>query len=198
MTRQTRETAAPRSWLAIRGKAAAAIHTELRLRQSRVPGDDVLSFQIVGAGSDAGWYLIVVRGRDHRLVKDMVIEPLSLGCEVMTCRTEEEAIYSAAAAWRNGRREWSVSYDGEEAATDVVVEGDLPFAFAAIRAAFTAQAQAPDAEDALVDPMYEIPIETVHSVVGYKPRAKSPAFAGRFAILEGLDTPWWKRWTVGG
>jgi hypothetical protein len=72
------------------------------------------------------------------------------------------------------------------------------FAFSAIRSQFTARAQAPDADDAPVDPMFEIPIEIVHSVIGYKPGADSPAFKGRFALLEGLDTPWWKRLIFGG
>ncbi len=193
-----RESALPRSWLAVRGKSPDAVKAELRLRQSSLAGDDTLKFQIVGATSDAGWYLIVARGRDHRLVAEPVIQRLSLGCEVLTCSAEEQSIISAAAGWQDGRRAWSVSYDGEEGPADVVVDGDLPFAFSVIRAQFTAEAKAEDAGDALVDPMYQIPIEIVHSVTGYSPGKKSPAFTGRFALLEGLDTPWWKRWTVGG
>jgi hypothetical protein len=168
------------------------------LRASTLHGDDNLKFQIVGASSDAGWYLIIARGRDHRLIHEGVIKSLSVGCEVVTCTVEEQVIFSAATCWRGGSRVWSVTYDGEEAATDVVVEGELPFAFSGIRSQYTALAQAEDAGDALVDPMFEIPVEIVRSVVDYKPYDKNPAYAGRYILLEGLDTPWWKRWTVGG
>jgi hypothetical protein len=198
LARRIRESALPRSWLGVRGNPPEAILSELRLKQSRVPADDNLTFQIAGALSDAGWYLIVAEGRDHRLVGDAAIQPLSVGCEVVTCQEDEQNIFSAAAGWRHGRRVWSVSYDGEEAATDVVAEGDLPPTFPLIRDRFKAEAQAEDAADALVDPMYEIPIELVHNLIGYRPRRNSPAFNGRFVLLEGMDTHWLKRAIFGG
>jgi hypothetical protein len=182
----------------VRGKPPEAIHAELRLRVGSVPGDDNLTFQIVGAGSDAGWYLIVANGREHRLIRETAVKPLSTGCEVVTCTADEQNTFSEAADWRDGQRVWSVSYDGEEGPADVVVSGEPPFEFSLIRDRYTAEAQAPDAGDALIDPMFEIPVELVHGVIGYKPRASSPAFHGRFVLLEGMDTPWYKRWTVGG
>jgi hypothetical protein len=198
LARRIRESSRPRSWFAVKGKAPDAIHGELRLKPSRVPGDDNLTFQIVGALSDAGWYLIVAEGREHRLIRDAVIQPLSAGCEIITCRDDEQNIFSAAAGWRDGRRVWAVSYDGEEAATDVVEEGDLPVTYPSIRDKYKAEAQAEDAGDALVDPMYEIPIELVHNLTGYRPRQESPAYKGRFVLLEGTDTHWLKRAIFGG
>ena len=191
-------TSPPRSWLAVRGKSPETVCRELRLRASSLHGDDKLKFQIVGAHSDAGWYLIIASGRDHRLIHESVLKSLSVGCEVLTCTVEEQVIFSAATCWRNGSRVWSVTYEGEDAATDVVVEGDLPFAFSGIRSQFTALANADDVDDALVDPMFEIPVECVRSLIDYKPYDKNARFAGRYMLLEGLDTPWWKRWTVGG
>ena len=188
----------PRSWLAVNGNSPETVNSELRLRASSLHGDDKLNFRIVGAKSDAGWYLIIAGGRDYRLIHEPVVKSLSVGCEVLTCTVEEQVNFSAATCWRNGSRVWSVTYDGEGEATDVVVEGDLPFAFSGIRAQFTAQAQAEDAGDALVDPMFEIPVECVRSLIDYKPYDANPGFAGRYMLLEGLDTPWWKRWTVGG
>jgi hypothetical protein len=38
----------------------------------------------------------------------------------------------------------------------------------------------------------------VHSVIGYKPLEASPQVEGRFALLEGTDTPWLKRILFGG
>lgn len=195
---RTSESASPRSWLAIRGKSPEAVRSELRLRESSLAGDDKLTFQIVGGSSDAGWYLIVARGRDHRLIDETLIKPLSVGCEVLTCTVEEQEIISAATAWRNGVREWSVSYTGTEGPADLIVAGTLPFPATVIRDQFIAKARAEDAGDALVDPMFEIPVEIVHSVIGYKPEAANSTFVSRFKLLEGLDTPWYKRWVFGG
>jgi hypothetical protein len=184
--------------LAVKGKPAEMVCDELRLRAGRTPEKDNLSAQIVGAVAENGWYLIVARGRDHRLIGESVIAPLSNGCDVLTCTIDERNIFSAATAWRNGARVWSVSYDGESEGADVVVEGNLPSSLNPIRERYTALAQADDAGDALVDPMYEIPIEMAYWIAGYRPYDEGSAFAGRFVELSGLDTPLWKRLTIGG
>ncbi len=188
------ESAEPRSWLAVKGKSPEAVRSELHLRASSVPSDPQ-EYPLVGASSEAGWYLIVARGREHRLIAEPVIQRLSAGCEVLTCTVEEQEIFSAAAGWRDGRRVWSVTYEGAEAATDVVAEGDLPPAFEAIRTRRTAEAKAEDAGDALVDPMFEIAVETVRSVIGYscKYGEASPGFDGRFVTLQATDRSWWQR-----
>lgn len=186
------KTTRPRSWLAVKGKSPEAVRSELHLRASSIPSNPA-KYPLVGGSSEAGWYLIVAGGRDHRLIAEPVIRLLSAGCEVLTCTVDEQNIYSAAAGWRYGARVWSVTYEGEEAATDVVADGELPPAFPAIRTRFTVEAQAEDACDALVDPMFEIAVETVRSVIGYKYGEASPEFDGRFVILEATDRSWWQR-----
>lgn len=137
--------------------------------------------------SDAGWYLIVAAEYDHRLIQEPVVTPLSAGCEVLTCTVEERNLSSAASGWRDGRRLWSVSYEGEETPGDVVTEGDLPFTFATLRQEFIAKSQADDAGDLLLDPLFEIPIEMVQRTVGYRPDEPSRAFDGRFVLLEAIN-----------
>lgn len=174
------------TWLVVKGKAAAMVCTDLGLRAgmavTRVGG-----FALEGAASDAGWYLIVAQGRDHRLIQAPVLTRLSSGCEVLTCTVEERNLSSAATGWRDGRQLWSVSYEGEERPGDVVAEGELPLTFAIIRQELTSKSQAEDAGDLLLDPLFEIPIETVRNAVGYRPDEPSPAFDGRFTRLEAID-----------
>ena len=147
-----------RTWLVTKGKSADAVCNDLDLRQG-MAARDVLSFALVGAGSDAGWYLIVAEGLDHRLIQEPVLTKLSSGCEVLTCTVEERNLFSAATGWQDGRRLWSVTYDGEEVPGEVVAEGELPFAYEGIRRNFTAKAAAEDAGDLLLDPLFEIPVE---------------------------------------
>jgi hypothetical protein len=144
-------------------------------------------FALEGAGSEAGWYLIVADGWNHRLIQEPVLARLSAGCEVLTCTVEERNLSSAATGWRDGRRAWSVTYEGEERPGDVMAEGDLPASFAVIRRDLTARSQAEDAGDLLLDPLFEIPIEIVRDAVAYRPDEPSPAFDGRFVMLEALD-----------
>jgi len=146
-----RETSRPRSWLVVKGKTPEAVCNELHLRGAY--RGDTTKWNLVGAGSDLGWYLVVAHGREHRLINEAVIARLAAGCEVLTCTVEEQQIYSAAAGWRDGHRLWAIAYDGEEGPSDVVIDGDLPHGSSDIRARFTALAQAEDAGDALVDPM---------------------------------------------
>lgn len=175
-----------RTWLAVKGKAADTVCDDLGLRAGMAVTRP-RRFALEGAASDAGWYLIVADGRDHRLIQAPVLTRLSAGCEVLTCTVEERNLSSAAAGWRDGRRLWSVTYEGEDSPGEVVAEGELPVTFAIIRQELTAKSQAEDAGDLLLDPLFEIPIEAVRNAVGYRPDEPSPAFDGRFVLLEAID-----------
>ena len=74
-----------------------------------------------------------------------------------------------------------------------MAEGDLPVTFAITRQNLTAKSQADDAGDLLLDPLFEIPIEAVRSAVAYRPDESSPAFDGRFVMLEAIDPTMWQR-----
>jgi hypothetical protein len=141
-------------------------------------------FALEGALSDAGWYLIVADGYDHRLIQDAVLTQLSTGCEVLTCTVDETNLSSAATGWENGQRQWSVTYEGEDQPGDVVTDGQFPVTFALIRSQLTAKSQQEDAGDLLLDPLFEIPIETVRHAVGYRADEPSQAFDGRFVVLD--------------
>ncbi len=172
-----------RTWLAVKGKAPEAVCAALDLSAGMAVTKRG-TFALEGAASDAGWYLIAAAGQDHRLIQEPVLTALSAGCEVLTCTVEERNLVSAATGWVNGRRLWSVSYDGEERPGEVTAEGDLPGVFAIIRHDYVTKSQAPDAGDLLLDPLFEIPIELVKHAVGYRPDEASRAFDGRFVLLQ--------------
>ena len=181
-----------RSWLAVTGKPAKAICTALGLKMSMaVTRRD--GFALMGAASDAGWYLIIAEGRDHRLIQEPVLATLSAGCEVLTCTVQESFLSSAATGWRDGHKRWSVTYEGEDAPGEVVVAGELPVTFAPIRRNLTAKSQADGAGDLLLDPLFEIPIEAVRHAIGYRPDEPSQAFDGRFVLLEAIDPTFTQR-----
>jgi hypothetical protein len=141
-------------------------------------------FPIEGAMSDAGWYLIVAAGWNHRLMRPAPLARLSGGCELLTCTVDERNLSSAATGWRDGGRLWSVSYEGEERPGEVIADGEPPLMFSTVRQEFIAKSQTDDAGDLLLDPLFEIPIELVQRTVGYRADQPSRAFDGRYVMLQ--------------
>ncbi len=174
------------SWLAVKGKSPEAVLAELELRSTLKPGD-VGRSTFVAANSDAGWYLIVANRCGHHIISGPVVEPLSDGCEVLTCTVEEHVMFSEATGWRDGHRLWSVTHRGDNEATKKTVSeaGTLPSEYSAIRDRFFRQQEAENAADAEVDFLFEIPVVLVQTLIGYKHDEASPAFEARgFELLE--------------
>ena len=172
------------SWLAVRGRPAAEVLADIHLHPTGVKGLDGES-AYVGATTDAGWYLIVARGAEHRLVSSAVLERLSAGCELLTCTVEEHVMFSQATGWRDGRRLWAVSHRGEDGPEGVEAEGALPPEYPLIRDRLVAQQKAAGGSEAEVDFLFDIPASLAQWFVGYKHDEVNPAFEARgFEVLE--------------
>ena len=174
------------SWLATRGKPAAAVLAQLELRATGVPGLEGES-PLVGAASDAGWYLIVADGAENRFITPPVLARLSRGCEVLTCTVEEHVMFSQATGWRDGRELWTVTHEGEDGPAGLDESGALPPEYRAIRDALMAQQAAEGGADADVDFLFDIPVTLVQRFIEYKHDEPSPAFENRFEVLEPAD-----------
>lgn len=125
---------------------------------------------------------LAVRGK----AADAICADLGLKTGMAVTRPRRFALEGAAsdAGWY---LLWVVTYDGEAQPGDVAANGDFPATFALIRRDYTAKSQAEDAGDLLLDPLFEIPIELVRNTVGYRPDEPSPAFDGRYTLLEAVD-----------
>lgn len=181
-----------RTWLAVRGKTPEAALADLGLRAGMAVTRRG-RFAIEGARSDAGWYLIVASGWNHRLIAPDVLATLGAGCEVVTCTADERNLASAAAGWTDGRQIWALRYEGEDHPGEVVVEGNLPPAVATIRQEFIEKSQSEDAGDLLLDPLFEMAIAVVQRETDYRPDEPSPAFDGRFVMLEAVNPTIYQR-----
>ena len=72
---------------------ADAVHETLGLRAGMAVTRP-RRFALEGAMSEAGWYLIVADGREHRFVQPPVLSRLSAGWEVLTCSVDERNLSS--------------------------------------------------------------------------------------------------------
>jgi hypothetical protein len=121
------------AWLAVQWKSPAIIHQQLGLSAS---GDfcDYGNAPVVGRQLPSGWYVIVVKGCDHKLISDVVVQKISLACSVIACSIEEHVMFSSAAQWSDGQREWAIQHrGGDYGSADLSFEGDPPPLFAELR-----------------------------------------------------------------
>lgn len=171
------------SWLAVRGKPAATVLSELSLRPT---GERSLTGEspFVGAASADGWYLVVADEAESELLAPSVLERLSRGCEVVTCTVEEHVMFSEATGWKDGHRRWHVSHHGEDGPVGLEATGELPPQFASIRAELEAAQEAEGGADAEVDYLFDIPVRVAGSLTDYRHDEESPAFE---TGDEGLD-----------
>lgn len=162
------------SFLAIKGRAPAEIHSALGLSDTGIiAGEfDYPPPPIRGAALPDGWYLVLLKDADHRFVmEDEILARLSQGCEVVACRLSESVMASGCQAWQDGAKLWEVEHEpDEDDVNHLAVEGTPPAAFAEIAARLRAQQDEADRQDPemAVDYIWEIPIELAHALCRYR------------------------------
>jgi hypothetical protein len=166
------------SWLAVKGMSPQAVHDELAFRptgkREEIPESDFSAVEM-----PSGWYLIV---SDHteQVCPDTVLQRLSSsGRELVTCFVEEHVMVSRATGWREGRMMWSVTHDAQKGLKHLEVQGEPPPQFTAIRDELSAR------DTPNVDYLFDVPVETARSVVGYRHDGDVPGLSGEvFEVLE--------------
>lgn len=191
------------SWLAVQGKSAEAIHQQLGLT---VTGEfcDYGDAPIVGCQVHLGWYLIVAKGCDHKLISDEIVRQVSLNCSVIACSIEEHVMFSSSSEWSDGQQKWRILHrGGDYGPTDLSFEGTPPRQFSELRERYSSKQDAEGGEKADVDWIFEIPLELAKSYVGFKHDEETPEIEdGSFEILklshDGLvaeaSKSWWRFW----
>ncbi|MFI5458361.1 MAG: hypothetical protein ACHRXM_23270 [Isosphaerales bacterium] len=169
------------SWLAVKGRSAAAVRNELGIhgngRHEEFPESDV-----VGAELPGGWYLVVANRIPVR--DDAVLRRLSCGCELVTCFVEEHAMVSYAARWTDGTRVWSVAHDAQQDREHLETEGDLPADFGSIRDRLRSDQEAAGGRKAGVDYIFDVPVQLAESLTGYRHDQDIPGLGDRpFEVL---------------
>jgi hypothetical protein len=181
------------SGLAVTGKSPETVREELNLRATGVREEGAES-PIIAANLPKGWYLIVANRAEHSMISDTVLQSLSVSCEVLTYTVEEHVMFSAASAWRDGRRLWSISHESDSGRDHLATEGEPPTALSAIRdRCVSQQRKARDAHER-VDYIFEIPVELFKFFTGYRYDQDIPDLDDQtFEVLESIK-PETKSW----
>jgi hypothetical protein len=191
------------AWLAVQGKTTENIHRQLGLTGT---GDfcDYGDAPVAGRLLPSGWYLVVAKGCDHKLISELIVQQISSSGSVIACSIEEHVMFSSAAQWSDGQKNWSIRHrGGDHGPTDLGFEGSPPPLFAELREFYGSKQDAEGGEKAGVDWIFEIPLELAKSIVGFKHDEETPGVEdGSFEILDlsrdGLlaqaSKPWWRIW----
>src|SRR5262249_27451722 len=139
------------SWIAIEGTSSDLLLNQLGLSETGEQGF-MLEFPLAGLMLPSGWYLIMAKGCDHRMLSDQVLGSLSTGASVVACSVEEHVMFASATLWREGRKVWSVRHrGGDHGIMDLTVDGVPPDDFDRIRSELFNNQAAEGGESADVD-----------------------------------------------
>jgi hypothetical protein len=170
------------AWIAVKGVTPAAIMETLGLE----PTERVMRKQPSVGQLAGGWALYIIddfEGGFRRPLEELV----ALGAPTVAGRQEDHVMYSESRGYEAGRELWRVVRDSaEEPYMHVAVTGNPPPQFEAIRAKAFAEQEAEGGEEAGVDMIYDIPLELVRSICGYRPGEEdepelTPTRSGRTA-----------------
>jgi len=169
------------SWLAVKGKSAAAVRDELAIRGTGTH-EEIPESDVVGAELPGGWYLVVA---NHAPVKDdAVLRSLSSGCELVTFFVEEHVMFSYAAGWSDGSMVWSVTHDAQQGLEHLETQGDLPAIFNSICDRLRSDQEAAGGREAGVDYIFDVPVQLAESLTGHRHDQDIPGLGDRpFEVL---------------
>jgi hypothetical protein len=138
----------------------------------------------------SGSFLVVASHAADFSTVDDLLSKLSLAGELVTCMVEEHVMASEAVCWRNGQLVWRVLHDSSNTKTPLIVEGEPPPGFAAIRDQYLAEQVKGDVEGQKTDYIFEIPVQLAFAFSGYRYGQDTPGLAvDAFEVLESIAQP---------
>lgn len=178
------------AWYAVKGKVRNEVLRALELKETERflprPGTSHC-----GVPLGTGWYLLYLNDPDEPTL-ETAGQKLSAIAPVVACELHPRKKRSACASWKDGQREWSVSYDGRANAGAVQTAGSVPRSFAQVKDEFMAR-QGSDH----IDYVFEIPLQLARQLTGFKHDEDfEGVLSGSFEVLEPLNAPekpWWKK-----
>lgn len=155
------------SWLAVRNISGESVLDRLALHPTGARAEYATE-KISGQPLPDGWFLVVARGCDHRIISESALSSVSVDAEVVACSIEEHVMVSSSEGWGGGKRLWRVDHDGQESMRDLTTSGSLPSPFAKLHAQALEDQDAEDAGAREVDFFFEVPLVLAREIVGFK------------------------------
>jgi|SRR5262245_33082771 len=181
------------AWLAVKARDPEALFEELQVRPTGEP-DEHYESSVCGSALD-GWFLLIAKRCNHRIVSDAFLADFSRSRDVIACSVEEHVMFSSAARWRDGRCTWSIAHDAQQGMLNLSTSGEPPEAFPQIRAKLLAKQESEGGTEAEIDFIFDIPLQVAKSIVGFKHDENTKwTDQATFEAYQDTRKPWWKFW----
>jgi len=156
------------SRLAIKGKKPEPIRDALGLELTE-EREEIPESAFCGAELPGGWYLVIA---DHteQVATNEQMKIFSEDAELVTCYVEEHVMCSQVTGWKNTQQLWSITHASEKASRHLEIQGTPPECFVAHRDLLLQKQLEEDQknDEFGVDYIFDIPIETAHSITGFR------------------------------
>lgn len=184
------------SWLAVRSDSRESALDRLALYPTGARAE-YASEPVSGQALPDGWFLVVARGCDHRIISESALSSVSVDTEVVACSIEEHVMVSSSEGWGGGKRLWRVEHDGQESMRNLTTSGSLPSPFARVHAQAIKEQEAEDAGAREVDFFFEVPLDLAREIVGFKHDESISSLD--YEGFEVFSSPmavrrWWQIW----
>jgi tRNA(Arg) A34 adenosine deaminase TadA len=157
--------------------------------------EEIPESDITGATLPSGWYLVTANRGYPAFAEDATLKRLSQTAEVVTCFVEEHVMCSAASMWSDGRQVWSVMHEADQGIEHLETKGSLPPMFAPISQRLRAEQTAAGGDKAKVDHIFDIPVEIVAQLTGYRHDRLMPELGERaFEVLATTEATPKRSW----
>lgn len=193
------------SWLAVRKEKSTALLQHLGLTVTDEIDDFGEALFTCGA-LPSGWWVLFINRCEHSFVQPPSLASISAFGDVITCSVEEHVMWCKAELWRDGAQVWCVEHDPQQSIDHLDSWGSLPAEFSAIEFEFAQRQNETGGKDAGVDYLFEVPLHTAKSIVGFKHDESTPGKTPFVVLKRGVGDgasvtepetprkPWWKRW----
>jgi len=155
------------TWCAVREEKAEQFLQELGLTPTGQT-EEFPDSLIASARFNTGWRVLWYNKYGCPFLRPKDLERLSLEREVILCLVEEHVMASSCEFWSGGKQKWRLSHEGEGGPKGLLVEGEPPANFPAIRGEMEQKQLVAGGDKADVDYIFEIPLKVAESIVGFK------------------------------
>jgi len=152
------------SWIAVQGLTPEAVLEELRLEVVS-EGNTYPEGEVNLAKLANGW-MVVWFERDCEAAFKPPAVNLARHGPAVACAVEDHVMFSEARGYAAGVEAWRVTHDCEEEDRHLATSGDVPAAYATIRASALKEQDKDENED--VDLIWDVPPNLAKSICGFR------------------------------
>ena len=153
------------SWIAFHGIGRNQVLDRMGLRDTG-EADRENESPLSGAEIPDGWFIVF--SNDVEFISPKRLASLSRDCRVVACQVHEGVMFSRAFFYERGVSSCEITHDSDKGIYDLSISGSPPPEFGPVRDRLMREQEQDGGENADVDHVFDIPVETAAAICGYR------------------------------